>query len=170
MKEQRRFTLQVLRSFGFGKKTMEEKILVETQKLLNAIQNRMQGELSKVISVQGDLELCIGNIISSLLVGRVYEEGNSTFRRLKNVLERKNETLMNSTVLLMNSFPWLRFMPFFMHFGFDDIQKEKQEFLEIIQEELDRHKRDFNATAEPTDFTAAYLQGTQIIMCIKLKL
>lgn len=162
MREQRRFTLQTLRNFGFGRKIMEEKVTNEAEKFVKAIEKKLNGSSSsksKVMSVKEDLELCIGNIISSLVVGRTYESGDPTFLRIKYNINKNFETLGSPIVFSLSSLPWLRFIPFFNSFGLDKIKSQLQHINEILLEEVEKHKKEIEETTEPTDFTAAYLQG-----------
>lgn len=76
-REQRRFSLQVLRDFGLGKSLMEEKILNEVNHLISHLdsvlkssmigpENGVSMQLTKPISV------CIANIINNILFGRTF--------------------------------------------------------------------------------------------------
>lgn len=160
MREQRRFTLQTLRNFGLGRKIMEEKVTNEAEKLLKAVENKLHGSKSETINIKSDLELCIGNIISSLVVGRTYEPDDPSFLKLKRLINENFQTLGTVLAVILNTFPWLRFIPLFNHFGYDIMESQKVQLSEIFLHDIEIHKKEIEETAEPNDFTAIYLQGT----------
>lgn len=159
MREQRRFSLQTLRNFGFGRKIMEERVKSEAEKLVKAIEQKLGGQKNKVMSIDEDLKLCVGSIISSLIVGRTYELGDPTFEKLKYYIKKNFATFGRLSVTYLSSMPWLRFIPLFNHFGLDDLKDEKENILGLIRDEVEKHKKEIEETTEPNDFTAAYLLG-----------
>ena len=69
-REQRRFSLHVLRDFGVGRALMEEKIMQQVDilvKYLDEIKDDGSINMTEPISV------CVGNIISSMLFGKAFE-------------------------------------------------------------------------------------------------
>lgn len=70
-REQRRFSLHVLRDFGFGRTFMEEKIMSEVQRFMLNIEKI--GNDSGVIEPERHLGVCVGNIINNILFGKTFE-------------------------------------------------------------------------------------------------
>lgn len=140
---------------------MEKKIAEETEKLLQQLENKFGSSKSKTISVKKDLELCVGNIISSILVGHTYEPNDPTFVQLKQSIEEITQIFSSAKIQMLNNCFLLRFVPLFGHFGFDEMSKQNDIFLDILINELKAHKEKMNESTatEPDDFATAYLMG-----------
>lgn len=167
-KEQRRFTLQILRSFGLGRQIMEEKVLDETEKLIQSIFTKLDGSKNAIIKIQSDLELCVGNIISSVIVGRTYQPGDPTFLAIKHSIDENFRLLASVRLRILNNYPFLRFIPLFDHFGFDDLKRTSEKFTNIIESEMNAHKEELKNSSNVNDFTAAYLQGTSAKLVFRI--
>jgi cytochrome P450 len=59
---------------------------------------------------------------------------------------------------LLQSFHWLKHIPLFNRFGYDEFKKQNGDFHKVIRDELKNHKQDIEMNEEPNDFAAAYLQ------------
>lgn len=72
-REQRRFSLHVLRDFGVGRALMEEKIMREVDRLMKYFdaQCRPDGR-SEPIELTKPISICIGNIINDILFGKTF--------------------------------------------------------------------------------------------------
>lgn len=70
-REQRRFSLHVLRDFGFGRASMEEKIMTEIGKFMDNLEKI--GQNGEVIEPERHLGVCVGNIINNILFGKTFE-------------------------------------------------------------------------------------------------
>lgn len=96
-KDYRRFSLSTLRDFGFGKQSMEPRIKIEIQCLLNTIQNYNEQPTDI-----GDLiRMSISNVICSLVIGRRYEYTDAEFQKL---LKAVNELLKSSHGIINSSY------------------------------------------------------------------
>lgn len=143
---------------------MEEKIKLETEKMLEMISQKVAKSTGVVCNIDYDIEWCIGNIISSLVLGRSYPQGNDTpMYKIKRLLDKNAYMFSTVKVMLLNSYHWLRFIPLFQHFGWDEMQYGMKEMVGILTEEINERKKELDLSAEPNDFTTAYLQGMQYI-------
>lgn len=154
--------MQVLRNFGLGRNVMEDKIMAEARKLSSYLLEECQASGQAVLDLSMPLQLCVGNIIASMVFGHTFERGDPKFTLLKQTLEENFHLLTTPAVVLLNSFPWLRHIPLFGHFGVDDLLKQEEVFTTFLKGELEAHKDELKNQPddeEPTDFAAAYLKG-----------
>jgi hypothetical protein len=70
-REQRRFALQVLRDFGFGRAFMENKIMREVEKFIQNLEKI--SESGEAIEPERHLGVCVGNIINDILFSRTFQ-------------------------------------------------------------------------------------------------
>lgn len=140
---------------------MEEKIIDETARFLNSIEENLSKSKDNVVNFEDDISFsCVCNVISSLLVGRSFEKTDPTLHRFKSAIDQLFKILMGLKLFLLFSFSWLRFVPFFGHFGFDSFRSINDTILNFISNEIERHKKDVvELTKEPSDLISAYLQG-----------
>lgn len=142
---------------------MEEKIVQNIDKLIDSISSKINDSSQSVFSIEHDLDWCVGNIICSLLVGKTYPQSNDTLLyKFKNSINVTSKHLATFKIALLNSFPILRFIPLFENFGYKVFTKYAQLALKEIKLEVESHKSDLKLSDEVTDFTAAYLTGTEI--------
>lgn len=72
-REQRRFSLHVLRDFGVGRALMEDKIMHE----VDILTKHLSSLDSQTIGMTQPLAVCIGNIINNMLFGKTFEHVSS---------------------------------------------------------------------------------------------
>ncbi|XP_072416338.1 uncharacterized protein [Chiloscyllium punctatum] len=106
-KQMRRFALSTLRDFGMGKKTIEDKIIEESDFLVKMIDAYQGQPFNPTIQ----LNSAVANIICSIVFGDRFDYEDEKFVSL---IKRVNENiqLVGSPVAhLYNAFPLLRFLP-----------------------------------------------------------
>lgn len=157
-KDQRRFSLQTLRNFGFGRKVMEQKIETEASKLVALVYEQLGTAEQKTLDFKPLLDACISNIISSVAFGRSYSPKDPQFVRLKRGLDEFMTEFAQTSAMMLNCFPFLRFIPI-INRQIVNIQIAIDKFFGILQDEVEEHKKELGNNFEPTDFAAAYLQG-----------
>ncbi|CAH2324586.1 cytochrome P450 2J6-like [Pelobates cultripes] len=81
-KEHRRFTLSTLRSFGLGKKSMEERIAEESSYLIKEFEKNKDTLLNPHVAIDN----AVSNIICSIVFGRRYDYDDSTFQNVLNLV------------------------------------------------------------------------------------
>ncbi|XP_049925508.1 cytochrome P450 2K1-like [Epinephelus moara] len=102
-KEMRRFALSNLRDYGMGKKTIEEKIIEETQYLFNVFEKHE----GKPFSPAEPINCAVSNIICAIVYGNRFEYSDTEFTRM---IDRANINLRltgSPSVQLTNMFPWM---------------------------------------------------------------
>ncbi|XP_048239862.1 cytochrome P450 2J3-like [Haliotis rufescens] len=149
-KEQRKFSLSVLRDLGLGKSVMETRIHEEVMSCLDAIlsQNGAAFDISSIINKS------VCNIISSLAFGKSFEHDDPEFRCYMNTLNEKMKVVGGTS--LGHFFPILKYCPGdplkVGTFGASD--KIMRDF---IRKQIALHKRD-PILQQEDDFANAYLR------------
>ncbi|KAK6189768.1 hypothetical protein SNE40_001764 [Patella caerulea] len=104
-KEQRKFALETLREFGFGRTILEDKIHEEIEHFVEVISEENGGKFDMC-------RLCekgVSNIISSMVYGKRFEYDDPVFTGFLDELESLSKKIGYGSVL--NVFPFLRFLP-----------------------------------------------------------
>lgn len=139
---------------------MEDKIISEISKFLAIVNQQLGDTHEKELNIKPSLDACISNVISSVAIGRTYSSDDETFLRLKRSLSEFTSEFSTPTAMLLNSMPWLRYIPLWNHFGYDKMKSSVDNFFAVLLDELEVHKKELGEHFEPTDFAATYLQGT----------
>lgn len=160
-KEQKAFTINILKQFSSGKNLIEQIIVGESKKLLQRIENENEIGQSSGINLKPDLDLFVGNIFMSILVGRTYEKDDPIFRQLIENLEETTKVYSSLRLHLLRICFLLRFVPILNHFGFDDMMRVNTDFLDIIINEYRAHQAKIkdDPTRELNEFVTIYLEG-----------
>uniref|UniRef100_A0A8C6XKZ2 Uncharacterized protein n=1 Tax=Naja naja TaxID=35670 RepID=A0A8C6XKZ2_NAJNA len=148
-KEQRRFSLMLLRNFGLGKKSMEEKILQEATCLIEAFAENSGAPFDP----QPFLETAVSNIMSSILFGKRFENDKSPLMTVLDVLHQNHKMLMGPWAMLYNAVPLVRRLPL----PHQRILTNAQKLFALVEKEVEEHKAMF-IPGETRDFIDAYLE------------
>ncbi|XP_078236647.1 cytochrome P450 2J6-like [Pogona vitticeps] len=151
-KEQRRFSLMVLRNFGLGKKSMEERILAEVAYLIQAFTENMRAPFDPLCFT----DRAVTNIISSIVFGKRFEYEDATLRKVLDLLHLNLKLSTGPWALVYNEVPLLRRLPLPHKTVFENAQK----IFAFFTKELDEHKATF-VPGEHQDFIDAYLDEMQ---------
>ncbi|XP_048738010.2 cytochrome P450 2H1-like [Ostrea edulis] len=104
-KEHRSFSLNALREFGFGKRSLESKIMEEVGVLVQELQSK-NGEPFNIHTL---MAVCISNVMCSISFGRRFEHDDKHFQFLIHLI---SENVSNANVIFLASiFPFLRYVP-----------------------------------------------------------
>ncbi|XP_063403739.1 cytochrome P450 2C8-like [Mytilus trossulus] len=104
-KEHRTFTLGALREFGFGKKSLESKIIEEAEVLMKLIEEKN----GQSFNIRQLLYLSFSNITCSIVFGQRYEYTDKRFMSLLDKI-KENTNSVNIT-MLATTFPFLQYIP-----------------------------------------------------------
>uniref|UniRef100_A0A670YGR9 Cytochrome P450 family 2 subfamily J member 2 n=1 Tax=Pseudonaja textilis TaxID=8673 RepID=A0A670YGR9_PSETE len=148
-KEQRRFSLMLLRNFGLGKKSMEEKILQEATCLIEAFAENSGAPFDP----QPFVETAVTNIISSILFGKRFENNDSSLRTVLNILHQNLKLIVGPWAMLYNAVPLVRRLPL----PHQRILTNVQKIFAFLEKEVEEHKTTF-ISGETRDFVDAYLE------------
>ncbi|XP_035699524.1 cytochrome P450 2C15-like [Branchiostoma floridae] len=135
-KEHRKFTLMSLREFGFGKRSLEGKILEESVALQTEIMKIGNGPFDIGRMIQN----AVTNVICSIVFGSRWEYNDEKFTRLMDTLDRGFSFNFASQLAIF--FPVLRFVPG-LGKGLDVARNVVDTIKSYIKEEIDDHKKTF---------------------------
>ncbi|XP_066451663.1 cytochrome P450 2K4-like isoform X2 [Eleutherodactylus coqui] len=136
-KAMRRFTLSTLRDYGMGKKGIEQKIMDESNCLVQAFKAR-EGKPFDNLQL---INTAVANIIVSTVIGVRFDYEDPTIVRLVNLINENIRLLGSRLVRLYNSYPYLiHWMPGPHKKAFANM-KEMQNF---IRETFTRQKKELD--------------------------
>ncbi|XP_018426765.1 PREDICTED: cytochrome P450 2C8-like [Nanorana parkeri] len=139
----RRFTITSLRNFGMGKKTMEERVLEESQSLIEAV-TQTGGKAFSALNVLG---CAVGNITSYALLGEHFDYKDPKLQEL--IITTRKFIFNTHSPLheLGNTFPILLNVPILKQ----KIFKESSELKAFVHKYIEQHRHSVNLAA-PRDF------------------
>ncbi|XP_055330940.1 cytochrome P450 2B4-like [Paramacrobiotus metropolitanus] len=149
-KEQRHFSIQALREFGFGKRIVEEYIEIEIGNSLQTLANYEGEPLDNSMF----FAKAFGNIISYLLFSTDFHSEDPRFKECADIIAVNFQELANASTL--DFYPWLRFVPPFRA-GFNETKSRFVKIFGIVEELLEQHKKTFDAQ-HPRDYIDAFLR------------
>ena len=105
-KEHRTFSLYALRSFGFGKRSIENQVAEEVSNVLEVIENK-SGNPFRMYDI---ISVAIANVICNITFGQRFEYDDTTFLAF---LDMMSDIFVKGTVGagIVSYFPWMRVLP-----------------------------------------------------------
>ncbi|XP_058856193.1 cytochrome P450 2K1-like [Acipenser ruthenus] len=100
-----RFTLSTLRALGMGKKTIEDRIIEESQRLVEVFQSHK----GKPFDPQIIINSAVSNIICSIVFGDRFDYSDAQFLNLQRMLNGNMKLIVSPKTQLYNVFPFLGF-------------------------------------------------------------
>lgn len=104
-KKQRKFSLQHLRSFGFGRREMEEKILEETTSFIELLRTRC----SQPIFMHNIFDVSVLNGLWAMMAGQRFEIDDERLKKLLKIIHDAFR-IVDMSGGLLNQMPFLRFI------------------------------------------------------------
>ncbi|XP_061173041.1 cytochrome P450 2C8-like [Saccostrea echinata] len=149
-KEHRTFTLNALREFGFGKRSLESRIIEEIEVFVEETTSKK----GKPFNIHSLINVCISNIMCSIAFGHRYDHSDKNFVSL---LDKINQNLSNGNILFVATiFPFVRYIP-----GDPCRIKKVLSNVEDVENHLRQilkdHKKEFDENS-PRDFIDVYMK------------
>ena len=149
-KEHRTFALSTMRDFGFGKRSLQGKIVEEVEVFLEV----MKSKNGKAFDISDLLHTSISNVICSIALGEHFEHNDE---KLKRLTEAVADILKNSTITGL-----LTFLPFLSRIPGDPVNYGRvkanvDNVIGSLQTIIDDHKTHFDG-GDVTNYLDAYLK------------
>ncbi|XP_043937202.1 cytochrome P450 2J6-like isoform X2 [Protopterus annectens] len=147
-KEQRRFSIMVMRNFGMGKKSMEARIQEEIEHLVRAfeVQEDTPFDPRELIN------RAVGNIICSVLFGHRFNYEDNSFGQLIHPINENFKLAFGMWGEIYNTLPFLRCLPL----PFQKIFKNMKVIHAFLKKEIEEHRETWTPD-EPRDYIDSYL-------------
>ncbi len=150
-REQRTFSHSVLRGFGVGTNTLEQKIGEELSAFVRELGRKKCNSFDPRYLVQ----VSVSNVICSIVFGTRYQYNDPHFKKYIEVLDETFKVLGDCGPL--NVFPFLRNLPFNL-FQVDKLQRLDKWFKDECRTHIVRHLDELQPGTLNRDFIDAYLK------------
>uniref|UniRef100_A0A3B1JWA8 Cytochrome P450 2F2-like n=1 Tax=Astyanax mexicanus TaxID=7994 RepID=A0A3B1JWA8_ASTMX len=147
-KEHRRFALTTLRNFGMGKQSMEERILGETEHLVECLEKRVGGTMDP----QTFFHNATSNIIYLVLFGTRYNYGDETLNMYVKRITELAKIANGPWGMIYDTFPMLRGLPL----PFKKAEENYETLAKISANVVNKYKPS-RVQGEPENFVGCYL-------------
>nr|WCC58046.1 cytochrome P450 [Pharsalia antennata] len=154
-RKQRKFSLQHLRNFGFGRKEMEEKIQEETRCLMDIF----RGRCSEPIFMHTAFDISVLNVLWAMMAGQRFDIEDERLRKLLQIIHDAFR-LVDMSGGLINQMPFLR------HIapeacGYNQIMSILNRMWKFLEEAISEHRKTV-CFSQPRDLIDAFLQKMNI--------
>ena len=138
---------------GFGKRSLQGKILEEVEALIDVIKQ----EKGRAFNVSDYLHTSISNVICSVALGERFEHTDIKFRDITHAV---TENLNNADVTgLLTFLPFLKYVPG-DPVNYKGVMSNVDKIIESLKNLVEDHQRDFG-NREATNYLDAYLDYQQ---------
>ncbi|CAM9303978.1 cytochrome P450 2B11-like [Lampetra fluviatilis] len=147
-RERRRFSIRTLKSFGMGKHSIEDRIVEETEFLVQHIAQTEEKPSDIVSSIQP----AVSNIICSIVFGKRFDYNDEEFLHLITLLNEDFKLTGNAWAQMVN------FFPIFKHFPgpHRKVVENLARLTKFVKSSIAKHRATRSA-GEPRDYIDAFL-------------
>ncbi|XP_056631073.1 methyl farnesoate epoxidase-like [Diorhabda sublineata] len=153
---QRKFSIQHLRNFGFGRKEMEEKILEETKELIEIFKQRN----SEPIFMHNAFDVAVLNGLWAMMAGERFHIEDERLRKLLQIIHDAFR-LVDISGGMLNQMPFLRYIAPNAS-GYNQIKNILRRMWDFLEETISEHRKTFIDVQQPRDLIDAFLQKIDV--------
>ncbi|XP_033744191.1 cytochrome P450 2C37-like [Pecten maximus] len=135
-KNTRAFSMRALREFGFGKRSLETKILEEISVFLEVI-GKSNGDAFSLGTIA---QISVSNIICSICFGERYTHDDQNFKKLMTMIDIHVKLLSKARIATF--FPVVRYIPGDVT-GVEAMGANYENIKRFLQEQIDKHRATF---------------------------
>nr|AXE15625.1 cytochrome P450 2D3-like protein [Eremias argus] len=148
-KEQRRFTLCILRDFGMGKKSLAQLVTEEAGYLCSVFSSNEGQSFDPHYLINN----AVSNVICFLTFGTRFDYEDQKFQSLLHLLEQSMQEEAGLLPQVLNSLPFLTHIPGIM----PKVFRHQKEFMDYIAEIVNAHKETWYPSSKQ-NITEAFLE------------
>ncbi|XP_021330598.1 cytochrome P450 2U1 isoform X1 [Danio rerio] len=149
----RRFCHSTLRSFGFGRMSLEPCIHEGLAIIKTELQSLIETAGPSGIDLTPLISNAVSNIISLMSLGQRFHHEDKEFRNMRDLMSHGLEISVNTSILLVNVFPWLYYLPFGV---FKELRRAELDITAFLKRIIARHRATLDPE-NPRDFIDMYL-------------
>nr|AAA41043.1 cytochrome P450 [Rattus norvegicus] len=148
-REQRRFSVSTLRTFGMGKKSLEEWVTKEAGHLCDAF----TAQAGRSINPKAMLNKALCNVIASLIFARRFEYEDPYLIRMVKLVEESLTEVSGFIPEVLNTFPALLRIPGLA----DKVFQGQKTFMALLDNLLAENRTTWDPAQPPRNLTDAFL-------------
>jgi cytochrome P450 len=134
--------------------------MIEVEKLINWIDDDIkENRHDSSLDLELPLQFCVGNIISSIVLGHSFEKDDPHFVHLKEIVDENFRLLSDPKTGFLQAFPWFRFVPYLKRISnYDAFCRLDKIFRKFLDGEIEWNKKNVDMEKDATNYTTAYLK------------
>uniref|UniRef100_A0A1I7SI18 Cytochrome P450 n=1 Tax=Bursaphelenchus xylophilus TaxID=6326 RepID=A0A1I7SI18_BURXY len=141
-REQRRFSLHVLRDFGVGRSFMENKVMREIDRFLDNLDLAIEKN-DGIIEPDKLLGVCVGNIINDILFSRTFEQTDKDFLEMQHVLDQQSQLVTKPINGLYLTLPFTVKIPV-LNSSWKKLTAVRDTFWHFLDAQINEHRVAFD--------------------------
>lgn len=153
----RKFCHSTLRSFGFGKLSLEPCIREGLSMIKTELRSLSESAGASGVDLTPLISSAVSNVISSMSLGQRFHHQDQEFQTMRELMAHGLEISISISILLVNIFPWLYYLPCGIYRELRHVVVHITAFLKKI---IARHSATLDPN-NPRDFIDMYLVEMQ---------
>lgn len=149
----RKFCHSTLRSFGFGKLSLEPCIHEGLTMIKTELQSLIEKAGPSGIDLTPLISNAVSNVISSMTLGQRFHHQDQEFCTMLDLMSHGLEISVSTSILLINVFPWLYYLPCGV---FKELRRAEIDITAFLKKIIVRHRATLDPE-NPRDFIDMYL-------------